>query len=81
MKTFLKQIITEAGNIALGYKARLSDVKVNRKSDKDLVTEADVAVENYLVEQSQKYYPDHSILGEESGSLDEMRIRKCRTEI
>lgn len=68
MYAFLKDIITEAGRIALEHKSRLSDVQVNRKSDKDLVTEADVAVENYLVEQIKQTYPDHAILGEESGA-------------
>ena len=68
MYEFLKQIAVEAGNIALNYKAQLSQIQINRKGEKDLVTEADVAVENYLVEQIKKHYPDHSILGEESGS-------------
>ena len=68
MRDFLKAIITEAGQIALRHKARLAEVQIDRKSEKDLVTEADVAVEKYLVEQIQKQYPAHSILGEESGS-------------
>ncbi len=68
MYEFLKSIITEAGSIALQHKARLADVQVNRKSAKDLVTEADVAVEQYLVEQIQQTYPDHAVLGEESGA-------------
>ena len=68
MYPFLKDIITQAGQISLEHKARLSEVKIDRKSLKDLVTEADVAVEKYLVEQIKKHYPDHSILGEESGA-------------
>ena len=68
MYNFLKSIITEAGEIALEHKSRLADVQVNRKSAKDLVTEADVAVENYLVAQIQQAYPDHAVLGEESGA-------------
>lgn len=42
-------------------------MQITRKSEKDLVTEADVAVEKHLVEQIKKHYPDHSILGEETG--------------
>ncbi len=68
MYNFLKQLITEAGDIALAHKARLADVQVTRKSEKDLVTEADVAVENFLIEHIQQQYPDHAIVGEESGS-------------
>jgi myo-inositol-1(or 4)-monophosphatase len=44
-------------------------VKVSQKDTvKDLVTEADVAVENYLIEQINKHYPDHAICAEESGT-------------
>ena len=68
MKNFLNNIITRAGEISLDYKARLHEVQITRKDTvKDLVTEADVAVENYLVEQIKKHYPDHAICGEESG--------------
>ena len=69
MKTFLKQIVTRAGEISLEYRARLSEVKISQKDTvKDLVTEADVAVENYLIEQIKNTYPDHAICAEESGT-------------
>jgi myo-inositol-1(or 4)-monophosphatase len=68
MKSFLKTIMTEAGRIATEHKSRLSTMRVDRKSDKDLVTAADVAVEQYLVEQIQMHCPEHAILGEESGT-------------
>ncbi len=61
-------ISIQAGKIAMDYKARLSTVQVDRKSEKEIVTEADVAVEKYLVEQIKQTYPYHSILGEESGT-------------
>lgn len=68
MREFLEAIITRAGQIALEHKARLADVRVDRKSSKDLVTEADVAVERYLVEQIRQRFPDHAIVGEETGT-------------
>ena len=68
MKSFLESIITRAGEITLEYKARLETVRVDRKSEKDLVTEADVATEKYLVAQIKQTYPDHAILGEETGT-------------
>ena len=67
MEAFLKDIITQAGKISLEYRDRLSDLKVSRKTPKDLVTEADVAVEKYIVARIQEAYPEHSIFGEESG--------------
>jgi myo-inositol-1(or 4)-monophosphatase len=69
MKTFLKDIITRAGEISLAHRARLHEMQITRKGTvKDLVTEADVAVEQFLVEQIRQAYPDHAICGEESGT-------------
>ncbi|MCE5187303.1 MAG: inositol monophosphatase [Planctomycetaceae bacterium] len=68
MKQFLKDLILEAGKISLDYKARLSSLTVNRKSLKDLVTEADVAVEEFLVKQIKSRFPEHAVWGEETGS-------------
>ena len=68
LNSFLKQIVTRAGEISLDYKTRLAGIKITQKETaKDLVTEADVAVENYLVEQIKRRYPDHAICGEETG--------------
>lgn len=67
-RIFLNDIITCAAAITLDYRDRLSTIAVEKKSQKDLVTEADVAVEKYLVERIRAAYPDHSILGEESGT-------------
>ena len=43
-------------------------MRVDPKSEKDFVTEADIAVENYLIEQIKQAWPDHSILAEETGA-------------
>lgn len=68
MLDFLKTIITQAGHISLDFRSRLSSLNTAHKSPKDIVTEADVAVENFLVAQIKQAYPDHAILAEESGS-------------
>jgi len=67
LENFLKDVITEAGRISLEYRDKLDDLKVSRKSPKDLVTEADVAVEKYIVAKIEQAYPGHAIIGEESG--------------
>lgn len=69
MKDFLKEIITEAGKLSLDYRCRLSSLKVTRKSKNDIVSEADIAVEKYLIAQIRRRYPDHAIHGEESGDI------------
>ena len=68
MKDFLYKIINEAGQIALDQARRLDSIEVTHKSRRDIVTQADIAVEDYLVAQIKKRYPSHAILGEESGS-------------
>ena len=54
--------------MSLEYRRKLAGITINRKHAKDFVTEADVAVEQFLVERIQKQYPDHAIFGEESGA-------------
>ena len=67
MKEFLRDIVTEAGRMALAYQQRLSELEVQRKSVRELVTAADRAVEEYLISEILRRYPDHGILGEEQG--------------
>jgi myo-inositol-1(or 4)-monophosphatase len=67
MKDFLEETITAAGKLSLEYRDRLDSVRVDRKSSKDLVTEADVAVEKFVCSRIAERFPSHSILGEESG--------------
>jgi myo-inositol-1(or 4)-monophosphatase len=75
MKAFLKDISREAGRMSLEYRSRLSSIEVERKSAKDIVTEADTAVENFLIAAIRKRYPDHGILAEESGTSDGKQYR------
>ncbi len=75
MKEFLFDIIKQAGKISLEYRAKLSSMGVTKKSDKDLVSEGDLAVEAYLIDRIKSQYPSHAILGEESGSYGDGRYR------
>jgi myo-inositol-1(or 4)-monophosphatase len=75
MKDFLQQIVVEAGRLSLDYRARLSSIQVSKKSPKNLVTEADVAIEQFLVGQIQRRFPEHAILGEEGGTHDGREYR------
>jgi myo-inositol-1(or 4)-monophosphatase len=67
MRDFLEDTISAAGELTLEYRRDLENVRVDRKSDKDLVTEADVAVEKFICSRIAERFPSHSILGEESG--------------
>ncbi|MDC7239884.1 MAG: inositol monophosphatase family protein [Spirochaetales bacterium] len=67
-ENFLKDMILRAGELTLDYRRRLSSLKVDSKAtDRDIVTEADKAVESFLRDEIAKKYPDHGVLGEEEG--------------
>lgn len=63
----LETIIREAGAIALTYFKDLKHLAVNKKSPRDFVTAADVAVEAFLKETLMAHYPQFGFWGEESG--------------
>lgn len=70
MQKFLRDIINQAGQISLDYRSRLDNLVVDRKhSPHDLVTQADQAIEAFLIQRIQQKYPGHAILGEEHGAL------------
>jgi myo-inositol-1(or 4)-monophosphatase len=70
MKEFLREIILQAGQMTLDYRRKIGTLAIDRKARKDFVSEADRAVENYLIEQIRRRYPDHAIFGEETGTRE-----------
>jgi myo-inositol-1(or 4)-monophosphatase len=68
MKDFLREIILQAGPITLDFRRNIGTLAIDRKARKDFVSEADRAVEDFLIEQIHRRYPDHAIFGEETGS-------------
>ncbi|MEM9243711.1 MAG: inositol monophosphatase family protein [Pseudomonadota bacterium] len=56
-----------AGDIITQYVDRIDRVKITEKQQNDFVTHVDVASENCIKDIILKAYPDHAILGEESG--------------
>ncbi|MGR9115376.1 MAG: inositol monophosphatase family protein [Gammaproteobacteria bacterium] len=62
-----EKVVREAGSIALNHFKNLKSLAVNKKSPRDLVTEADVAVETYLKETLTREFPQYGFWGEESG--------------
>ena len=64
MRNFAINVAREAGNLLV---QRLGSAKITNKGDINLVTEADIAAENLIIERIRSYYPQHRILAEESG--------------
>ena len=76
MKDFIKQLVREAGELALSYRKDINSLRMVRKStEKDLVTEADQAVESYIRREVESRYPDHAFTGEEQGASGENDYR------
>jgi myo-inositol-1(or 4)-monophosphatase len=63
----LEQVVREAGTIALTYFKDLKNVTIDKKSPRDFVTAADVAVEAFLKEKLSQICPEYGFWGEESG--------------
>ena len=59
--------IESSGEILLDYFEKLHDFHQKNKNLRDLVTEVDVLSEKNIKEKIRKSFPEHSILGEESG--------------
>lgn len=66
MLNFAQNTAREAGRILLEKLGR--KINVSLKSDKNIVTEADLASEKYIVEQIKTHFPRHAVLAEESGA-------------
>lgn len=56
-----------AGKIIMQAQDKLESLRVNEKNKNDLVTDADIASEQEILEILQGAYPDHAIIAEESG--------------
>jgi myo-inositol-1(or 4)-monophosphatase len=64
MKDFAVELAKEAGQVLMDHLKRRVAVK-SKSSEIDLVTEADVASEKFIVEAIRERYPEHGILSEE----------------
>ena len=71
----VREIIIQAGELALDYFKQLDTLDIKKKSPKDLVTRADVEVENFLKEQLLGRFPEFGFWGEESGQMNDKRTR------
>ena len=69
MKKALEQTIKEAGQLALSFFSKIDTLKIDNKSPKDLVTEADISVEKFIKNRLLSLTPDFGFFGEESGKV------------
>ncbi len=74
-KTTLETLIRQAGEIAISYFNDLKNINVDKKSPRDFVTAADIAVENFLKEKLGELYPEYGFWGEENGQSANQNTR------
>jgi myo-inositol-1(or 4)-monophosphatase len=67
MIEFLQKLAMDAGRICLEGSEYLSAADIEFKNPRDLVTVVDKKVEEYIIAEIKKIYPDHGIIGEETG--------------
>ena len=65
MLNFAIETARQAGQILLEKFGR--KINISKKGDINLVTEADLASEKFIIERIRSHFPKHSILAEESG--------------
>lgn len=63
------EIALHAGKILRSYWGKLTEIK-HKSTYWDLVTEADLASEAYIIKSLKEAFPDHSILSEEAGLFE-----------
>jgi len=61
---FFKKIVKEAGQTA--HKYQKGKLKIGRKKDNTIVTEADIKIQNNLISSIKKKYPDFNFIYEEN---------------
>ena len=76
-----ERLLAEASRLAADTSRIILDrwhrVPSRRKADGSEVTDADLAAEEHIIETLRRSYPDHDIIGEESG-LQTARDRRGR---
>lgn len=58
-----------AGKVIIRSMEQMDKVEVESKGSSDFVTSVDIAAERTIIETIRKSYPEHTIIGEESGVL------------
>ena len=68
LRTFAIDLAEAAGRLALSHALSVDRATVQAKRDRDYVSHVDQLVEREIVARIRARFPDHAILGEESGS-------------
>ena len=70
MLTIARRAAIGAGRIILRHYQNRDRLTVNAKDHNDFVSEVDLQAEREILQTLRRSYPDHALLGEESGALE-----------
>ncbi len=70
MIDFIAKLSYDSGKLALAECAKLDTCGIHFKNEKDLVTDADRRIEDFIISRIRRKFPDHDIFGEETGKTD-----------
>ena len=70
MKDFTATLAEKAGDMLMGFFKKDPALLGQRSTAKDAATKYDKMVDQVIIEDIQKAYPEHSILTEESGRFE-----------
>lgn len=62
------QAARRAGDLAIRYSRRIDELDVRSKDRNEFVSQVDLAAEELIIESIRERYPNHAILGEETGA-------------
>ncbi|HBC87597.1 MAG TPA: inositol monophosphatase [Lentisphaeria bacterium] len=70
MINFIKSLSSRSGRLALAEFAKAGARSISFKNEKDLVTDADRKIEDFIISEIHRKFPGHDIFGEETGKTE-----------
>jgi len=70
VEKFIQKLAREAGKKLLFYFKKENRLTSLRGTSKEIVTKYDKLIDKFIIKEIKKKFPDHSILSEESGSIE-----------
>jgi myo-inositol-1(or 4)-monophosphatase len=81
LRDFALQISFEAGRKLVRFQKEITKLKVTAKEAQGVVSRADIETERYIIDQIQKRYPEHYVLGEESSFKQMSTMAQYKNEV
>ncbi len=67
---FIRRSLNDAGNIARQKFDKVTNISTKKHDNNQVLTQADLEIGNYLIDQIKNEFPKHNIIDEEVGVID-----------